>query len=124
MGKGRRKSKFDKIRDRSWRFYSNWRKTGSKCPAFQNEVIHISRFGWNHLLDSRKHRTTADTIRRLEAIPLAKKLLETATTVQEFRKDKGISYWAFTALLDGKRIKVVVSAKNTKKYFLSVIVYR
>jgi len=125
MGKRRRKSKLEVVQHRAWKFYQTWRQAGSFSPALQ-EKIFVTRLGWDHLLSPRKRRTKREKIVRLNALPLARKLLETSTTYQEHRVDKerGISYWAFVAAMDGKRIKVVVSARRLKKYFLSVIVMR
>ncbi len=124
MGKGHRRSKLEVAEHFAWNFYKRWRKTGSRCPAFQNETIYISRLGWDHLVNPRKHRTKADKIRRLKALPIAKKILEISTTFQEHRQDRGITYWAFIATISGQQVKVVVSARNKKKYFLSVIVMK
>lgn len=124
MGKKHRKSNLDKVQQRAWQFYQKWRLKGSKCPAFKDETVYITRIGWDHLVDPRKHRTTKEKIRRFEALPLAKKLLEISTTFQEYRQEYGISFWAFQANLDGKKIKVIVSARNKKKCFLSVIVFK
>jgi len=56
---------------------------------------------------------------------LARKIIETATTYQEHRQDKGINYYAFIAEIGGSRVKVVVSSKgNGPKIFLSVIVLK
>ena len=124
MTKGKRLSKFAIAERKAWKFYQEWRKTGSKSPAFSDELVCVTRLGWNHLLDSRKRRTKKEKIRRFQALPHAKKLLETATTVQEYREKDGISYWAFVAIMNGMQIKVIVSAKNKQKCFLSVIVLR
>lgn len=124
MGKKYKKSKLKIAQDKAWKFYSQWRKAGSHAPAFGNEMIYVSRLGWDHLVSSRKHRNAKEKIRRFEALPLAKKIIEISTTYQEIRKSKGIMFWAFVANMDGKQIKVVVSARNKKKYFLSVIVMR
>jgi hypothetical protein len=124
MGKKHKNSKFQKEQIRAWKFYDAWRKRGSKCPAFGGEMIYVTRIGWDHLVDPSKHRTVQEKIRRFEALPLAKKLIEISTTYQEYREDHGISFWAFQANLDGKKIKVIVSAKNKKKCFLSVIVFK
>jgi len=124
MGKRHKKSKLEKQQVIAWKWYQVWRKTGSIAPAFDGEHIIVSRIGWEHLLDSRKHRTSIEKIQRLQALPLAKKLIETSTTYQEFRKEHGISFWAFIAVMDGKKIKVIVSAKKKTKCFLSVIVFR
>lgn len=124
MGKKHTPSKLTKATKKAWKFYSEWRKTGSKCPAFGGEIIYVSRLGWDHLLSSRKHRTKVEKILRLNALPLAQKILEISTTFQEYRRDRGITFWAFVATIEGKQIKVVVSSKNKKKYFLSVIVLK
>lgn len=124
MTKAKRLSKFSIAERKAWKFYEDWRKTGSKSPAFHGELILVTRLGWDHLLDSRKRRSKKEKIRRFQALPLAKKLLETATTVQEYREKDGISYWALMAIMDGRQIKVIVSARNKKKCFLSVIVLR
>lgn len=125
MGKKHKRSTLEITQKCAWKFYQTWRQTGSYNPALREQIL-VTRLGWDHLLNPRKRRTKAEKIRRLNALPLAKKLLEISTTHQEHRvdKDKGISYWAFVATMDGRQIKVVVSARNKKKYFLSVIVMK
>lgn len=118
------RSKYQKVESSARIYYENWRKIGSFSPAL-NERIYVTRFGWNHILDPRKRRSKVQKIKRLKALPLARKILETATTYQEHRRDKGIDYYAFIAEIGGSRIKVVVSAKRNKpKIFLSVIVLK
>lgn len=124
MSRRHKKSKLEKVQDKAWRYYQTWRKTGSVCPAFNGERIYVSRLGWNHLVSPRKKRTVKEKIRRFEALPLAKKLIERSTTFQEHRTENGISFWALTAHMDGRKIKVILSSKNKRKYFLSVIVLR
>mgnify|MGYP001573421236 CR=1 FL=1 len=118
------KSRLDKTTIKAWKFYDTWRKTGSYSPALKDK-IKITRLGWDHLLNPKKRRTKVQKIRRLEALPLAKKLIENATTYQEYRQKLDIEYYAFVAEMEGKRIKVVISRKNKKdRAFLSVIVLR
>lgn len=117
-----KKSKLERAQFKAWKFYQEWRKTGSVCPAFNGERIYVTRLGWNHLVSPRKKRTVKEKIRRFEALPLAKKLIERSTTYQEHRTDHGISFWALTAHMDGRKIKVILSSRIKKKYFLSVIV--
>lgn len=94
--KGKRKSKYQKIESRARAYYEKWRKTGSFSPAL-NEIVQVTRIGWDHLVDPRKRRTKRQKIVRLRTLPLARKLLETATTYQEKRRDKNIEYFAFVA---------------------------
>lgn len=118
------KSRLDKATIRAWKFYNTWRMSGSYSPALKDK-IKITRLGWDHLLSPKKRRTKIQKIRRLEALPLAKKLIESATTYQEYRQKLDIEYYAFVAEMEGKRIKVVISRKNKKdRTFLSVIVLR
>lgn len=124
MSKKHKLSNLEKAQRHAWRFYDHWRKTGSKSPAFDGEMIDVSRLGWDHLLNPLKKRSRIEKIRRLKALPLAKKLIEQSTTYQDHRTDREISFWAFVAYLNGQQIKVVVSARNKKKYFLSVIVMK
>ena len=119
-----RKSKLEKAQIKAWKYYQTWRKIGSICPAFSSERIFVSRLGWNHLVSPRKKRTAKEKIRRFQVLPLAKKLIERSTTYQEHRIDHGISFWALSAHIEGQKIKVILSSKNKKKYFLSVIVLR
>ncbi len=122
MGKKQKKSKLEKIQNNAWKYYQGWRKIGSMCPAFNGEHIYVTRLGWNHLVSPRKKRTVREKIRRFKALPLARRLIERSTTYQEHRTEKGISFWALSAHMDGQKIKVILSSKNKKKYFLSVIV--
>lgn len=118
------KSIYKKTEDKAWKFYQDWAKTGSFSPAFQ-EKIFVTRYGWNHLVDPVKRRTKVQKIKRFNALPLAKKLIETSTTYQEHRFDHQINYYAFVAEMSGSRIKVVVSSKGkNKKIFLSIIVLK
>ena len=119
-----RKSRYQKSENK-WRdYYKKWGEAGSLSPALGEKVL-VTRYGWDHLINPRKRRSKVEKIKRLEVLPLAKKILETATTYQEHRHSKGIHYYAFVAETGGKRIKVVISSKGKgTKIFLSVIVLR
>jgi len=118
------KSKFEKIQSQAKEYYKRWSRDGSFSPALQ-EKISVTRFGWNHLIDPRKRRTKIQKIKRFKALPLARKLIETSSTYQEHRYDKGTNYYAFVAEIGGNRIKAVVSSKGKgTKIFLSVILLK
>ena len=126
MGKKHKKSKLNKAIGKAWNFYSrNWRGQEPITPAFK-EKVYVTRLGWEHLVNPRHRRSKVEKIRRLEVLPLAKKLLTVATTYQEHTVTNGFHYYAIQAVMDGKRIKVIVTSKtlNSKKCFLSVIVLR
>lgn len=127
MSKGKRVGKLRSAKRIGWEFYDRkWRGKEKICPAF-GEIVYASRAGWDHLVEAKK-RTKAEQIKRLQVLPLAKKLLDTATTYQEHRigKDKITHYFAFSGYLGGRKIKVVVRSKgfSGKKYFLSVMVLK
>ncbi len=120
----RKKSKYSKTENKWRSYYKKWGKLGSFSPALK-EKIFVTRYGWNHLVNPKKRRSKLEKIRRFESLPLAKKLLETATTYQEHRYADGINYYAFVAEIGGRRIKVVVSSKGKgSKIFLSIIVLK
>lgn len=124
MPKGKRKSKFDKARDKAYRFYFNkWRGNEKTTPAF-GQKIRVTRSGWNHLINPYHKRTKAEQARRFGVLPLTRKLLEEAQTFQEHREDNFGHYFAFVGYMGGRKIKVVVRSKtfNSQKYFYSVMI--
>ncbi len=127
MGKGKRIGKLRSAKRIGWEFYDQkWRGKEKVSPAFK-EIVYATRSGWNHIVEAKK-RTKAEQIRRLKVLPLAKKMLETATTYQEHRigKDKITHYFALSGYIGGSKIKVIVRSKGFvgKKYFLSVMVLK
>lgn len=60
------------------------------CPALK-EPVHFTRLGWNHLVE-RKRRTKVEYFRRLEALPLAKSIIQKSTTTQSRNFNNGIEY--------------------------------
>jgi len=125
VGKGKHKSKYKILRDKTENFYfKKWRGKEKIAPAF-GEIVYISRAGWDHIVFQKK-RSKAEQARRLKAIPLAKILLETSTTYQEYRTQKGTEYFALVGFVQNLRIKIVVRSKGKKgkKFLYSVIVLR
>lgn len=126
MTKGH-KSDLNKVKSWGWIFYSQqWRGNEKISPAF-GEKVFASRAGWNHIVMAKK-RTKIEQIRRIKALPLAKKLLETSTTYQEHRKgiDGSTHFFAVSGYIGGKKLKVIVRSKGFKgkKFFFSVMVQR
>lgn len=125
MGKGKHKSKYKKARDKAQNFYfKKWRSKEKISPAFK-EIIYVSRTGWDHIVFQKK-RSKAEQLRRLKALPLAKRLLETSTTYQEHSVKGETQYFALVGYIERQRIKIVVRSKgkNSKKFLYSVIVLR
>lgn len=124
MTKGKRISKFEKARRKALKFYfTKWRGHENFTPAF-NQKVFATRSGWGHLINPSRKRTKIEQMKRFEILPLAKKLLESAATFQEHRKDNLGHYFAFTGYIAGRKIKVVVRSKTFKgqKYFYSVMI--
>ncbi|MFH1536085.1 MAG: hypothetical protein ABIC96_03380 [Patescibacteria group bacterium] len=124
MTKGKRKSKYDKTRDKGYRYYfQKWRGNEKITPAF-GQKVKVTRSGWDHLVNPSRKRTKVEQARRFEILPLARKLLEEAQTFQEHRKDNFGHYFAFVGYLGGRKIKVVVRSKTFQgqKYFYSVMI--
>lgn len=109
--------------DKAWKFYfETWRGNEKICPAF-GEKVFVTRLGWEHIVHNSRHKV-ADVIRRVKNLKYAKELLDTFPLYQEKRSTKKYDYYAFWGVIEGKRVKVVVSSpKSTgKKYFFSVMV--
>jgi hypothetical protein len=82
---------FDTIFEKTFRFaeqaarrfyFQIWKLNQQPCPAFQGEIVKITRVGWDHLLTAR-HRTKLDLLGRFFVLERAKHLLETSTQFQE-----------------------------------------
>jgi len=102
-------------------YFKNWAKNPPKCPAFKEELIHISRIGWEHIAHD-KAKTRMDILGRFFILERAKKLLETTTQFQNYETRNGAEYWAFNAVVQDVKIRVIVKAiQGKEKHFLSVI---
>ena len=102
-------------------YFKNWKKNSPKCPAFKGEVIHISRIGWEHIVHD-EAKTRMDILGRIFILERAKRLLETATQFQNYERRGEIEYWAFNAVVQSIKIRVIVRRVCKKeKHFLSVI---
>lgn len=124
MPKGKRISKFDRARSKAKRYYfTYWSGHEKVTPAFKQKVL-ATRSGWDHLINPPHKRTKVEQMERFMILPLARKLLETAQTFQEHRKDKFGHYFAFSGYIGGRKIKVVVRSKTFEgqKYFYSLMI--
>lgn len=124
MTKGKKVSKFQKAYKKAWNFYfRKWAKNEAITPVFNQRVL-VTRSGWDHLINPVHKRTKIEQMERFKILPLARKLLETATTFQEHRKDNHGHYFGFTGYIGGRKIKVIVRSKtfSGQKYFYSVMI--
>ncbi|KKR29837.1 MAG: hypothetical protein UT61_C0021G0028 [Candidatus Woesebacteria bacterium GW2011_GWA1_39_8] len=131
-------SNYEKLKENTSSFYLEIRKIFS--PAL-NEEITFSAEGFNHLVfkGSRSEREKSSQILRFKLLPLAVKLIKLSTTHQEFeetikefevkerkkrvRKTKSVKYWGIIAIIDGRKIKVILRkiGDNGNIHFWSVI---
>lgn len=115
-------SNFESVYKKAKKFYfEEWRGHEKKCPAFE-EKIYITTLGWKHIV-GKPRRTIVDKVIRLKKLPLAKELLEKATTYQTVQKRGNYYLFGFQAIKSDTLIKVVVSAKgqNGRKVFYSAM---
>ncbi len=100
------------------------------CPAFPKEKIYFNSKGLSHLFykGSRKvfGRPSKEAKIRVFLLPRAVKVLTLMPLAQEEScfnvQEKKIRYWAFEAVVDDRRIKVIVrQIGRGKKHFWSVI---
>jgi hypothetical protein len=111
-----------KIKQKAKNFYFNiWRGHEKICPAF-NEIVYLTKLGWNHIAHHPRH-TLVDVIIRLKKLPLARQVLESATTYQTVQKRHDIYYYGLQSIVDDTRVKIVVTSKGKrgKKLLYSVM---
>ncbi len=131
-------SNYNKLREDSLNFYNNIGKIFS--PIFKEE-IYFSAEGFNHIVfkGSRSEREKSSQILRFKLLPLATKLIQISTTYQEFeetlkefevksykkrvRKTRPVKYWGIIAIIDGRKIKVIVRkiGDNGHLHFWSIV---
>ncbi len=94
------------------------------CPYIR-ESIHFTSKGFNHLIykTDRTRRTEAEIKARLDSLKYIKEIISKSGTLQEREvTDNGRVFYAFIAILDDKKYKVVVSNTKEGKYvFVSII---
>ena len=131
-------SNYEKLRGDAQKFYSEI--GGVFSPAF-NQSINFNSEGFNHII-FKSHRTERERpsqILRFKLLPLAVKLIKTSTTYQEFeetlkefeiesygkksRKSKPVKYWGIIAIVDGRKIKVIIRkiGDNGTMHFWSIV---
>ena len=131
-------SNYEKIREDAHSFYE---KIGAiRCPALDNELVHFTAEGFNHLLykGDRRERSRNDQITKFKLLTKAKTILEISTTYQEYdeslttvRKKRfkktveetaTVKYWGLVAIIQNFRTKVIIrQIGNGQKHFWSVI---
>lgn len=116
-------SNYENLKKNAQNFYSHLGKVFS--PALSKEIYFNSE-GFNHIIfkGSRSERERPSQILRFKLLPLAVKLIKLSTTHQEFeetlkefevkshkkriRKSKPVRYWGIIAIIDGRKIKVIL----------------
>ena len=103
------------------------KNTTVHCPALGEKIVFNAK-GINHLIykSNRSRRDKERILTNIRLLPRAIDLLSRATFWQEedsYTKDTIVyTFWAFEAVVDGRRIKVIVrQIGNGKKHFWSVI---
>ena len=131
-------SNYHKLREDAQKFYHSIGRVMS--PAL-HQHIHFTAEGFNHLIfkGSRSERERPSQILRFNLLPLAVKLVGLSTTYQEFeesikefdvkshkkrvRQSKPVRYWGVIAIIEGRKIKVIVRkiGDNGAMHFWSVV---
>lgn len=106
-------------------YFQEWASNPPKCPAFDGEIVHITREGWEHVVTTIR-RTKMDVLGRLFVLERTKKMLEESTTFQDYQKATDqkckAEYWIFYGIVADVNIKIIVrSIKGGPKHFLSVV---
>ncbi len=129
---------YDQLKSDGFEYYNNIKRIDS--PIF-NQSITFNAEGFNHIIfkNARTERERSSQIARFNLLPLAVKLLKIATTYQEFeesieklevkeykkkvRKTKIVKYWGVIAIIDNRKIKVIIRkiGDNGNFHFWSIV---
>lgn len=131
-------SNYNSIREDAHRFYKSIGRI--PCPAFNNENVHFTSEGFNHLIykNSRRERDKSVQIMKFKLLSRAKLIVERLSLYQEYdeglitikkkkkRKTHEITttvrYWGLVAIIQNHRVKVIIrQVGNGQKHFWSVI---
>ena len=127
-------SNYDQLRADGQKYYNGIGKIYS--PTFQQDIA-FSAEGFNHIIYKGSHseRDKSSQILRFKLLHLAVKLIEISTTYQEFeeslktveikkykkkvRVTQPVKYWGIIAIIDGRKIKVILrKMRRWKNVFL------
>ena len=115
-----KKSKLAKLNARYLRLYQSWKKV--YCRALE-DYVYFTNKGWQHI-QQEKWRTRSEKEERLKLLPIAKKILEITTTIQDkrFQDYHRVPHlhYGFTAIIGGRKYTVVVIEEKGQIDFLSV----
>lgn len=128
--------KFNKIKDKAEKFYKEIQEI--YCPYFKEKVAFNSK-GLNHIKfkEWNKARLVESQYLRLKFLHLAPEVIKKSHTLQEIRESNNferqkinsrwerrmmiVRYYAFVAILDNIRLKIIVKEINGgKKFFWSI----
>ena len=126
-----------KEKNKAYKMYQKIRQVF--CPYLKQKVIFNSK-GFRHLIYKSGHikRDEKTQLFRIKLLPLAYRLLQVTTTVQEedfyrsslevkehgkrLKRIKKIYYYGFIAIIDGWKIKVIVKKIGNGQYFFWSII--
>ena len=131
-------SNYEKLKEDAQKFYGG---IGSVFSPVFNQKIHFTAEGFNHIVfkHARSERERPSQILRFKLLPLVVKLVKVSTTYQEFeetvkefqiksfkkktQKSMPVSYWGLIAIIDGRKIKVIIRkiGENGAMHFWSVV---
>ena len=99
-----------------------------ECPILNNEEVVFSSKGFNHLIRKLKVRSRKEQKKRFRLIPFAKKIIQSAKTIEDYRNkkrkkdNKQIQEWALLGIFGQLTIKLIVKQEgNGNKHFYSIM---
>ena len=131
-------SNYEKLREDAQKFYNS---IGKIFSPVLNQEVYFNSEGFNHIIfkNPRSERERSSQILRFKLLPLAIKLIKISTTYQELeetikefevksfkkkiRKTKPVKYWGIIAIIDGRKIKVIIRkiGDNGNAQFWSIV---
>lgn len=97
------------------------------CPVFNYKPIYFNKHGFNHLISKQRLlRSKREQIRRVNLLPCAVILIESAHSISGYKKtviDSSVGhFWILKGNIEGKNIRVIIRQLNQgNKHFFSVM---
>lgn len=116
--------KLKQVQAKAEKFYfQKWRGKEKPSPAFDGEIVQVTRSGWNHI-NKDKRRSKSEILSRLDLLRTAKRILETKRTFDKYKKVGKFEFWSLRSVVKGKVVRVVIrsSIESKIKHFYSVFI--
>lgn len=101
-------------------YFEIWKGNEKPSPAFNTEIIKVTKAGWNHIVFSSR-RNASEIVERLSYIKNARELIERSAFIQNYRKVGAAEYWELQGMFGKVVVRTIIRSINLgEKHIFSV----